>query len=966
MFPTRFLGISIVLALFALSSSAVAGLSIVADLDSNATNGPDSVGVDEGDTVLVRIWLTETDSLYAFGLTFGDTSGSLEWIQDTLTEIYVSPSGWECVPVSENSDGTVLLQATDFSMSTLLHTPVEVARLRFLVTEPGDCSDFISDLEMSAWMDDTLAQREFVVGSIATVCASGTEEAQSGEGGGREDAARPYSVGAHFIENKGQLPRSTLYYTARSSGSVSFRTDGILVDIVRDIVDGPNSRRRIGNAIQCTFLDRSEGGSVEGGTQAPGTYNFFLGDDRAKWVTGANPYETVEYSNVYEGIDIVYRSLGGLLKYDVEVAPGADLQQLRILYEGVDSLTIRSDETLSLHLGFDTYRETAPTIIQDGNDFAGVAYVILGRDTLTYEVRGVDSTKGFTIDPGLEWSTYLGGIGSESSYSLATDSSGNVVSVGETSYFDGFPTTPGSYDDTLDGLFDAIVTEINAAGNELIYSTLIGGRRDDVARKVKLDTTGRAFVVGRSNSPDFPTSPNAYDVTLADSTSFGDLTLFILSAGGDTLIASTFLGGDNGEYGRDLSLERPGRIIVTGDTASENFPTTAGAIQDALNDDADVFVSEFDDRAQSLLYSTYLGGNDYDQPRDLVVGGGNVLTICGNTNSSDFPLESPYDATLGGPRDGFITVLDSSRSNIIHSTYLGGELSDRALSAVADCQGRIVVAGYTTSDSFPTSSGAHSETKAGQTDGFLVVYDPDIQAPVYSTYIGGALDDQIWGVVVDDGCRPVIVGHTDSDDYPTTFSAIDLLPNGESDIVVSQLDSNLQTILYSTYIGGSGSDISRGGTAIVGQDVTLSGFTESLDFPVTRDAYDTSYAGGSSPSHWDVFLLRFPLGIQTSTPPFEASDDQADPTYLMVQPSPFNPVTNISYWVAHSGPVSLQVYSVEGRLIRTLFDGHRKSGLANESWNGTDDRGRPVGSGVYLVRLRQGGSTYASKITLLR
>ena len=171
MFSKRLIGLLLLIACVLFAPPVVADLSIVADLDSNATNGPDSTGIDPGDTVLVRLWITGADSMHAFGITFGDTSGVFEWISDTSSVIYVTPNGWTNTEVRlDTSTGWLLLQATDFGLDAPLHTPCEIARLQFTSDDAGECAEFVGDLSISGWMDTDIDGDTFSTFEAAKVC----------------------------------------------------------------------------------------------------------------------------------------------------------------------------------------------------------------------------------------------------------------------------------------------------------------------------------------------------------------------------------------------------------------------------------------------------------------------------------------------------------------------------------------------------------------------------------------------------------------------------------------------------------------------------------------------------------------------------------------------------------------------------------------------------------------------------
>ena len=183
MYRWAFLLLGVVVSLAFFLAPAEAGLSIVADLDSNATNGPDSTDIDVGDTLVVHVWITGEDSLYSFGITLGDSTGDLSWVEDTTTAIYMTPNGWTDIAVYTDSNGLLLLQSTDFSVNAPLHTPYEVARLKFQGVTGGECPDLVGDLNMSGWMDTNFEELEFDDFEGPNICVN--EDRGEGRGSAR-------------------------------------------------------------------------------------------------------------------------------------------------------------------------------------------------------------------------------------------------------------------------------------------------------------------------------------------------------------------------------------------------------------------------------------------------------------------------------------------------------------------------------------------------------------------------------------------------------------------------------------------------------------------------------------------------------------------------------------------------------------------------------------------------------------
>jgi hypothetical protein len=258
----------------------------------------------------------------------------------------------------------------------------------------------------------------------------------------------------------------------------------------------------------------------------------------------------------------------------------------------------------------------------------------------------------------LLWSTFLGGSADDLAKALSLDASGNPVVTGETWSYD-FPTTPGAYDESFNGgHVDAFVVKLDASGSALIWNTLLGGNKWDQGYSLCLDPLGNPVVAGRTQSSNFPTTPGAYDSSY---NLFDDGFVAKIDGSGSSLLWSTFLGGNSTDFLNALFLDPSGNPIVTGGTASPNFPTTPGAYDESQNLSFDVFVTKLNVTGSALLYGTYLGGSDGDEGSALFFDPSGNLVVMGSTYSPEFPTTAgAYDESHNGDDDVFVAKLDIS------------------------------------------------------------------------------------------------------------------------------------------------------------------------------------------------------------------------------------------------------------------------------------------------------------------
>jgi len=316
----------------------------------------------------------------------------------------------------------------------------------------------------------------------------------------------------------------------------------------------------------------------------------------------------------------------------------------------------------------------------------------------------------------------------------------------------------------------------------------------------------------------------------------------------DPLIGSTYLGGAGDDLGLGVAVDPAGNIIVGGGTNSTNYPTTTGAISPTNNGIEDCFVTKLDSTCSQLLYSTYFGGNEDDYFNSLCGDRQGGVFITGYTFSNDFPYTHLFGA--GGSADGFVTHLNSTGSQILYSAIIGGSGQDYFANVVTDSSESVFVTGQTNSTNFPVTTGAYDITPNGGADGFILHLNNAGTTLSYCTYIGGSLTDAVGAGVTDGYGGFIFVGTTNSTDFPATIGAYDRSYNGGwQDIFVAHLNNTGSQLIYSTFLGGSYEEACSGIVKDRNGGVYIAGTTASTDFPVTAGAYDTVQNGG-----YDCFI----------------------------------------------------------------------------------------------------------------
>ncbi len=326
---------------------------------------------------------------------------------------------------------------------------------------------------------------------------------------------------------------------------------------------------------------------------------------------------------MWPGIDLRLHEQAGTLKYEFRVRAGARSANIRLAYAGATGLSLDGAGALMIGTAMGTLRDVPPVSYQI---IGGVRVPVESRYVL-HNKNAADAEYGFAvgagyrpdreliIDPGIEYSTFLGGSSHELAGGIKVDAAGNAYVAGTTQSPD-FPTRPGSFRRTgaSSNFSDVFVSKVNAAGTALVYSTFIGGGNFDWGRALAIDAAGNAYVTGQTKSSNFPTTGGAFDRTFNVDTcprcGINQYDAFVtkLNASGSALVYSTFLGGFDLDDGLGIAVDAAGSAYVTGETASSNFPTTAGAFDRTRNAEFDAFVTKLNAVGSALVYSTYLGG----------------------------------------------------------------------------------------------------------------------------------------------------------------------------------------------------------------------------------------------------------------------------------------------------------------------------------------------------------------------
>lgn len=339
----------------------------------------------------------------------------------------------------------------------------------------------------------------------------------------------------------------------------------------------------------------------------------------------------------------------------------------------------------------------------------------------------------------LRWSTYLGGAAGERAWGLALTEDGRAVIAGETGSAD-FPTTAGAHDTTIGGSVDGFVSEFDAQGQTLLWSTFLGGSSSDWINAVVLDRMHCPVTTGTTYSSDYPVTPSAFDHS---SNGGGDAFVTKLAADGGSVAYSTYLGGSGTDVAYAVGLNRRGETVLTGSTDSANFPVTSGAFDVSYNGAGDIFIAQFDAAGAALPWSTFVGGSGLDEAFALILDPEGRPIVSGETASTDFPTSwNAFDRTYGGEQDAFVTQIRANGDSLCWSSFLGGRHWDSGWDFALDSTGNPLLTGPTRSGDFPTSAGAFDRVyNGGAEDVFLARFE--IRTPTAVSPMGGT-ETRLW------------------------------------------------------------------------------------------------------------------------------------------------------------------------------------------------------------------------------
>ncbi|MBI2269238.1 MAG: SBBP repeat-containing protein [Bacteroidetes bacterium] len=563
-------------------------------------------------------------------------------------------------------------------------------------------------------------------------------------------------------------------------------------------------------------------------------FNYFYGHC-PEGIYDVRQYEKITIKEVYPGIDwVFYSSSKTGMKYDFVVHPGADYNQIKLIYESENPLTIDPDGNINIKTPLGTLTENAPysylhetyvevecsftkTIIDQHN--VGISFNFASHS----EYSGSNLKASLVIDPQLVWATIYGGNGLDGLRSIVVDN-GSVYVVGYSSSSN-YPiqTRAGAYNDAVwGGAGDVIILQFTNIGI-LSWATYYGGSNVDDGYSIAVDGSNNVYVTGNTRSTDFPLQAwaGAYNDPTYGGGVLGDAFILRFTNTG-VRIWATYYGGNNEDRSYSIAIDGGDNVYITGLTSSTNFPIQnwVGAYNDATYGGGflDAFILRFTNTG-ALTWATYYGGSGFEEGCAIAIDGGNNVYVTGRTTSPNFPLQ-PWtgaynDPTYGGGWDAFVLRFTNTGART-WATFYGGNSDDEGWSVAIDGNNNVYVTGWEASPNFPLTiwAGAYNQTLAGSGDAFILRFT-SVGFLIWATCYGGSKLEimSTYDNIAIDFCGNVFVSfRTFSTDILTFGNAsceyYDASYNGgisTGDIFLIKF-SNTGALLWATYFGGDGEE----------------------------------------------------------------------------------------------------------------------------------------------------------------
>ena len=791
---------------------------------------------------------------------------------------------------------------------------------------------------------------------------------------------------------------------------------------------------------QLQFVGANPAARISGDQKLAGTINHFHGNDPSQWQANVPTFAQVQVEDIYPGVNLVYYGNRQQLEYDFNLAAGVNPAVIALHFDGAKKVSVNRQGELVIHFSSGDVVQHPPVAyqtIQGARQEIAAGYKMLDAHTAAFALGRYDHSEPLVIDPVLSYSTFFGGNFGDTGWAIAVNPiDGSIYVAGQTfstKDSNNIPALTLSTPNVIQTNYlggkltgDAFIARFDASGTNLIYATYLGGSAGDAAYAIAVDNLGNAFIAGSTRSTNFPViNPLAGENVIGGKIDRhtgqypNDAFIAELNPTGTGLVYSTYLGGNGYDYAFGIALDAADNAFVTGNTYSTNFPVTPNAFQSRMmcsNSvypttayiNANAFVTEISTNGPSLLYSTYLGGTNYDVGRAIAYNSGKLF-VAGYTSSTNFPVvnyiletniiwtntiykkdhgtntsypvlitnvfngqylnscyTNKHNARFDLAPDAFVTAFDTTANTnwgLLYSTYLGGTNNDQATGIAADTDGNAYVVGFTTSTNFPntlsdlTASYVHTNGYLYEfaTNGFLtkIVYQSGTNASIgYSAMFGGRGLDVANGVALDSFNNVYVVGSATSTNFPVTTNNLYGGLSTTNHIIKKRYRSDVFVIAFT-------SDAS----ALL-YSCYIGGWENDYGNAIAVDPIGNAYIAGQTLStNFPTSVDPFQAHRNGTNDMFIAKISQADPPVPALVISTGDSAPAAQAKIAGSPPFSPPGITLKWQMFPANYDVESSTDLTPGSWhlvpgspaysNGWYQVTLPTTNGVQFFRLHQ-------------
>jgi gliding motility-associated-like protein len=611
------------------------------------------------------------------------------------------------------------------------------------------------------------------------------------------------------------------------------------------------------HTIKTTFLNSNSNHGIQEEKKSDFYRNYFLGKDENKWRSKIHAISELKYPNFYDGIDLLIEGKKEVLKYSFIVLPNVDASIIKYKIDGANDIKINKNGYLIVSHTYGEITESKPiawTVDEKGNKTrVKVEFKLTNNQVEFFFPNEYNTNQTLIIDPEITFSTFTGSTVDNWGCTATPDLEGNLY-AGGTVFGIGYPTTPGVIAGSYLGGenigysgFDIGLTKFNATGTNYMYSTYIGGNRNESPNSMITNDNGELYIMGITSSENFPTNGSSYqsshnggqEIEMQSGLGFSktDIFIFRINATGTAYMNSTYVGGSGNDganiggvngnlvfnYGDnfrgEIILDNAGNVIVASSTRSTDFPTV-NASQNNLSGGQDAVLFKMTPNLSTMLWSTYYGGSGIDCGNAVAVNSLDEVYLVGGTLSQNLNVPLGHVGLFsGGSSDGFLTRFNGATGAVLSGTYVGTNDYDQCFFVQTDIDDFVYV--YGQSDGImPITAGLFGNITNRQ---FIRKYNPALSTVEWNTKIGGFNQRLSPTAFLVSNCYEIYIAgwgginlgleNSNISNFPTTPDAFQTTSIDGDAFYLAVYEPNMANLKYATFMGGPAGDHVDGGTS---------------------------------------------------------------------------------------------------------------------------------------------------------